>query len=53
MEEAGTFACDDPEVTDIFRMCIDTAKLCMQDTYIDCPDTSRYIGLGMPRSHPT
>lgn len=46
MEEVGSFACDDPEVTDIFRMCIDTAKLCMQDTYIDCPGYEQVYWVG-------
>ena len=33
----GEFFSDSAKLNEIFQMSVDTAKLCMQDTYIDCP----------------
>lgn len=36
-EEAGSFMCDDQMLNNIYDMCINTVRLCMSDTYLDCP----------------
>lgn len=33
----GSFHCSDERLNQIFEICIRTARLCMLDTYVDCP----------------
>lgn len=35
--EKASFSCDDELINKIYSMCLNTAGLCMSDTYIDCP----------------
>jgi len=36
-EPVGGFSCDNQMINKIYDMCINTARLCMSDSYIDCP----------------
>ncbi|MCE5324734.1 family 78 glycoside hydrolase catalytic domain [bacterium] len=40
-ELIGSFECSDPLLNDIWKTCAYTAKLCMEDTFIDSPWQSR------------
>ena len=35
-EPAGAFVCDDEYLNGIYQMSVDTAKVCMMDSYVDC-----------------
>lgn len=42
----GYFRCDDEAVNEIYDMSVRTAKLCMADTYIDCPGYEQVYWFG-------
>jgi hypothetical protein len=37
ISERASFRCDNEMLNKIYDMCVNTAELCMSDTYIDCP----------------
>lgn len=42
----GSFRCSDEKLNQIFNMCVDTASLCMLDTYVDCPGHEQNFWVG-------
>jgi alpha-L-rhamnosidase len=46
LSNAGDFACDDDRLNRIFRMCVETNRLCSEDSFTDCPtwEQSYWIG---------
>ncbi len=42
----GYFICDDEKINNIYDMSVRTAKLCMADTYIDCPGFEQVYWFG-------
>jgi hypothetical protein len=45
-ESKTGFECSDAELNDVYKMCIDTAKVCMLDAYVDCPGYEQNIWVG-------
>lgn len=43
---AGTFVSSDPSLDQLFAECANTIKICIRDTFMDCPDRERgpYMG---------
>ncbi|AMV40823.1 alpha-L-rhamnosidase N-terminal domain-containing protein [Planctomyces sp. SH-PL62] len=46
VEQAGSFACSDPRLDRIWEISTRTLKLCMEDTYTDCPlyEQTHWVG---------
>ncbi len=40
------FSCSDERINEVYKMCIDTAKVCMLDAYVDCPGYEQNIWVG-------
>jgi len=49
VSEVGGFACSDPRLNETYRMSIDTAAVCMLDTYVDCPGHEQTFWVGDAR----
>lgn len=45
-ETLSDFACSDERINEVYKMCIDTAKVCMLDSYVDCPGYEQNIWVG-------
>ena len=46
VREQGRFECSDPGLNRAYRMSLDTARLCMLDTYVDCPGHEQSFWVG-------
>jgi alpha-L-rhamnosidase len=46
VESVGGFACSDPDLEEIWKISAHTLKLCMEDTYTDCPlyEQTHWVG---------
>jgi hypothetical protein len=44
VENRGSFACSDPFLTDLWRVCRDTLRLCVQDIHLDSPHHQEALG---------
>lgn len=44
--DAGAFSSGDKKLDDIYKMSIDTAAVCMLDSYVDCPGYEQNIWVG-------
>ena len=40
------FECSDERLSAVYKMCVDTAKVCMLDAYVDCPGYEQNIWVG-------
>jgi hypothetical protein len=49
IEEKGDFSCSDELLNKIYRMSLDTAELCMLDSYVDCPGHEQNFWVGDAR----
>jgi hypothetical protein len=49
IHEVGSFECSDWELNQIYRMSVNTASLCMLDTYVDCPGHEQNFWVGDAR----
>jgi hypothetical protein len=49
VQEHGSFECSDWQVNQAYRMSIDTAAVCMLDTYVDCPGHEQSFWVGDAR----
>jgi hypothetical protein len=49
VEEVGSFECSDELLNKVFRMSLDTAALCMLDSYVDCPGHEQSFWVGDAR----
>jgi len=47
--ERGDFLCSDPLLNQIWRMCRYTTRLCMEDTFVDCPAYEQTLWVGDAR----
>ncbi len=49
----GDFRCDDDFLNEAYKMSINTAKVCMSDTYVDCPGYEQvyWVGDAIVTSH--
>jgi len=47
--ERGDFLCSDPLLNEIWRMCRYTTRLCMEDTFVDCPAYEQTFWVGDSR----
>jgi hypothetical protein len=47
--EIGSFACSDWQLNQAYRMSLDTAAVCMLDTYVDCPGHEQAFWVGDAR----
>ncbi|HEY5523036.1 MAG TPA: family 78 glycoside hydrolase catalytic domain [Desulfuromonadaceae bacterium] len=45
-QEIGSFECSDWQLNQSYRMSLDTAALCMLDTYVDCPGYEQSFWVG-------
>lgn len=45
-ESVTGFTCSDARLCEVYKMCIDTAKVCMLDAYVDCPGYEQNIWVG-------
>lgn len=45
-ESVTDFVCSDARLNDIYKMSVDTAKVCMLDAYVDCPGYEQNIWVG-------
>lgn len=45
-EQTGSFLCDNADLNTLWQKAVNTLKICMRDTYMDCPERERspYIG---------
>jgi len=48
--ESGSFTCSDPVLDDIWQICARTLKICMLDTYVDCPLYEQTFWVGDARN---
>ncbi|MBB6734639.1 family 78 glycoside hydrolase catalytic domain [Cohnella zeiphila] len=48
--EVGAFACSDPLLNDIWEISRHTTKLCMEDTFVDCPAYEQTFWVGDSRN---
>ncbi|RXZ81196.1 alpha-L-rhamnosidase [Paenibacillaceae bacterium] len=48
--EIGRFQCSDPLLNDIWQISQHTTKLCMEDTYVDCPAYEQVFWVGDSRN---
>ena len=49
VQEVGSFECSDWQLNQIYRMSLNTAALCMVDTYVDCPGHEQNFWVGDAR----
>jgi len=47
--EIGSFECNDWQLNQAYRMSLDTAAVCMLDTYVDCPGHEQAFWVGDAR----
>ncbi len=47
--ETGSFECSDWQLNQAYRMSLDTAAVCMLDTYVDCPGHEQAFWVGDAR----
>ncbi len=47
--EIGSFECSDWQLNQAYRMSLDTASVCMLDTYVDCPGHEQAFWVGDAR----
>ena len=47
--ETGSFECSDWQLNQAYRMSLDTASVCMLDTYVDCPGHEQAFWVGDAR----
>jgi alpha-L-rhamnosidase len=47
--ERGDFLCSDPLLNQVWRMCRYTTRLCMDDTFVDCPAYEQTLWVGDAR----
>ena len=45
-ENRANFECSDARLCEVYKMCVDTAKVCMLDAYVDCPGYEQNIWVG-------
>ncbi len=45
-ENRANFECSDERLNEVYKMCLDTAKICMLDAYVDCPGYEQNIWVG-------
>ncbi len=45
-ENRAKFECSDARLNEVYKMCLDTAKVCMLDAYVDCPGYEQNIWVG-------
>lgn len=45
-EDVAKFECSDKRLNEIYKMCLDTVKVCMLDAYVDCPGYEQNIWTG-------
>ncbi|MGF7047897.1 hypothetical protein J2T13_002403 [Paenibacillus sp. DS2015] len=50
MAEVGRFECSDPLLNDIWEISRHTTKLCMEDTFVDCPAYEQVFWVGDSRN---
>ena len=50
VSQAGTFRCSDPLLNDIWEISRLTTKLCMEDTFVDCPAYEQTFWVGDSRN---
>ncbi len=50
VEERGAFECSDPLLNRIWQMGAYTTRLCMEDTYVDCPTYEQTFWVGDARN---
>ena len=50
VQERGQFACSDALLTEIWRVAAYTVRLCMEDTYVDCPAYEQVFWVGDARN---
>lgn len=48
--EIGRFQCSDPLLNDIWEICKHTTRLCMEDTFVDCPAYEQTFWVGDARN---
>jgi len=48
-QQVGSFLCSDPQLNQIFDMSLETARLCLRDSYIDCPGYEQVFWAGDAR----
>ena len=48
LEETGSFECEDPGISQVFRLCVRGLEECLHETYFDCPyyEQQQYPGDG-------
>jgi hypothetical protein len=49
VSDENNFVCSDGKLNDIYNMSINTAKVCMLDTYVDCPGHEQAVWVGDAR----
>ena len=49
VQEIGRFESSDPRLNQIYKISVDTAMLCMLDTYVDCPGYEQHFWVGDSR----
>ncbi|MBN1553308.1 MAG: family 78 glycoside hydrolase catalytic domain [Phycisphaerae bacterium] len=49
VRQVGPFECDDEPLNRAYRMSVDTAAVCMLDTYVDCPGHEQAFWVGDAR----
>ncbi len=50
VSEIGKFQCSDPLLNDIWTISRDTTRLCMEDTFVDCPAFEQAFWVGDARN---
>ena len=45
-ETLSEFTCSDERINEVYKMSIDTAKVCMLDAYVDCPGYEQNVWVG-------
>lgn len=50
VQQAGDFSCSDPLLNDIWGLSRETLRLCMEDTYVDCPAYEQTFWVGDARN---
>ena len=50
VQEGGNFSCSDPLLDDIWKLSRETLRLCMEDTYVDCPAYEQTFWVGDARN---
>ncbi len=47
VEKRGSFRCSDPELDRLFEVGLTTTRLCMLDTFVDCPSRERVMWMDL------